>query len=484
MSETIGEMILPGTYIEVRAEGLIGVGGIATGNVGVVGTASRGPLNTVQVLGSYSEALDTFGAYDRWPDKASAQPNALSLTRTLEQVFKGGASTVYAVRVAKLGATPMAAMSWAVTSAAAGNPTLFTLTAKTPGTWANAIAAALDTADGKAVSATNPAILTLTLGRAKESFSGPTAGELAQAVADGSRWVDVSGPAAADAATAPKAIAPAATPGGPDGTGATAIELATGLDLLAAQPVNLVVAGGLAAKEAAGTVLAHLEQTENDGRERIAVLGASTDVPATLLADDGSKLASPRAILVAPGIVANDAARSSEKNPAVKLPASYAAALVAGRLATLAPHVSLTNKDVAADDLTTDYSRALQKQLLGGQVLVLQKNLGIRVLKGITTDTGAFRQASVRRIVDYAKTGVRIGSNPYIGRLNNLRVRAALKATLDGFLSGMVLDEMLTGYKLDVTATRAQEINGQALVTMLLQPTFSIDFVKVIMNLE
>ena len=29
--------------------------------------------------------------------------------------------------------------------------------------------------------------------------------------------------------------------------------------------------------------------------------------------------------------------------------------------------------------------------------------------------------------------------------------RAALKATLDGFLSGMVLDEMLTGYTLDVT---------------------------------
>jgi hypothetical protein len=43
---------------------------------------------------------------------------------------------------------------------------------------------------------------------------------------------------------------------------------------------------------------------------------------------------------------------------------------------------------------------------------------------------------------------------------------------------------MLVGYTLDVTATRAQEINGQAIVTMTLQPTFSIDFVKVIMNLQ
>ena len=197
-----------------------------------------------------------------------------------------------------------------------------------------------------------------------------------------------------------------------------------------------------------------------------------------------SKGSNPRLVLVAPGIAADDAARVGEANKAVKLPASYAAALVAGRLSTLAPHISLTNKDVPADDVTTEYSRAKQKQLLGSQVLVLRKNLGIRVLKGITTDTGAFRQISVRRIVDYAKAGVRIGANPYIGRLNNVRVRAALKATLDGFLSAMILDEMLTAYQLDVSATRAQEITGQAVVTMILQPTFSIDYIKVIMNLQ
>src|SRR5262245_50156022 len=103
MSETIGEMIMPGTYIDVRAEGLIGVSGIATGNVGVVGTANRGPLNTVKVLGSYAEALETFGAYDRWAG-TNVTP-ALTLTRTIEQLFKGGASTVYAVRVANVPAS-------------------------------------------------------------------------------------------------------------------------------------------------------------------------------------------------------------------------------------------------------------------------------------------------------------------------------------------------------------------------------------------
>src|SRR5215475_8109690 len=147
MSEVIGEMIIPGTYIEVRAEGLIGVGGIATGNVGVVGTANRGPLRTVKVLGSFSEALDTFGAADPFPAVKADQPNALTLIRALEQVFKGGASTVYAVRVANEGGTPMATMTWAVNGA--GDALLMRLRATSPGTWANAITVTLDTPAGQ-----------------------------------------------------------------------------------------------------------------------------------------------------------------------------------------------------------------------------------------------------------------------------------------------------------------------------------------------
>jgi hypothetical protein len=472
MSETIGEMILPGTYIDVRAEGLIGVSGIATGNVGVVGTACRGPVGTVQVLGSYGEALDTFGAYDRW----STSGNPFSLTRTLEQLFAGGASTIYAVRIAVAGLTPMASKSWNVATTA--HAALFTLTASSPGTWGNSISVTLETPAGK------PPVLTIVYGRRKETFIGATAAEMALAIAEASQLVTVTGPAEADKTRVPGEVVASTTDGGPDGVAATSTEVAAGLAALANQDVNIVVVGGLPAKDVGATVLAHLEQTENDGRERIAVLGASSNEPATLISQDRSVVSNARVILVAPGIQADDASRTTDANKRVTLSGPYAAALVAGRLASVAPHVSLTNKDVAAADLASDYTRAQQKQLLGSQILVLQKNLGIRVLKGITTDTGAFRQISVRRIVDYAKAGVRIGSNPYIGRLNNPRVRAALKATLDGFLSGMVVDEMLTGYTLDVSATRREEIEGKAIVTMTLQPTFSIDFVKVIMNLQ
>ena len=465
MSEAIAEMILPGTYIEVRSEGLIGVGGISTGNIGIVGTASKGPVNEVQILGSYSEALDTFGAYDRW----SATGTPLTLTRALEQVFKGGGSTIYAARIAS--GTP-GTMQWSIRAEGTPPAELFKISARSAGSWANAINVTLQ-----------GTTLTLELGRLKETYTAQAAGDLANEINTTSTLVSAAAPADADAAKTVRSVAAVTANGGSNGANVTSTEVGAGLDLLATQPVNMVTVAGMDAKTIGATLLAHLESTENDGRERLGLVGASSESVSSIVSDDANAISSPRVILVAPGILADDAART-EANRQVRLPAAYAAALVTGRLATLAPHISLTNKDVAADGLTVEYTRAEQKQLLNNRVMVLQKNLGIRALKGITTDTGAFRQISVRRIVDYAKSGVRIGANPYIGRLNNSRVRAALKATLDGFLSGMVLDEMLIGYELDVTATRAQEINGIALVTMTLQPTFSIDFVKVIMTLS
>src|SRR5690242_13695377 len=102
MAEAITEMIIPGTYIEVRAEGLIGVSGIVTGNVGVVGTAARGPIGEVQILSSFADARQMFGEYDAWQGGGADE---LTLVRALQQVFGNGASTVYAVRCAAEGAS-------------------------------------------------------------------------------------------------------------------------------------------------------------------------------------------------------------------------------------------------------------------------------------------------------------------------------------------------------------------------------------------
>ena len=83
-----------------------------------------------------------------------------------------------------------------------------------------------------------------------------------------------------------------------------------------------------------------------------------------------------------------------------------------------------------------------------------------------------------------SKAGIRKASNPFIGRLNNQRVRKALQGAIDGFLTTMVQDEALIGYSLEVTATRADEIAGRAIVNAVIQPTFSIDFIAVTLVLE
>jgi hypothetical protein len=190
--------------------------------------------------------------------------------------------------------------------------------------------------------------------------------------------------------------------------------------------------------------------------------------------------------MVAPGIRTFDAAAEAE----VTLPGNYTAAAVAGLLSSLPPHISPTNKVLSGvPQLSQRFSYAETVQLINGGILVLEQRLGIRVVRGITTENistapGPFRQITTRRITDFAKAGIRSASNPFIGRLNNQRVRGALHGAINGFLTTMVQDEQLITYSLAVTATRQDEINGRAIVNAVIQPTFSIDFVAVTLVLE
>jgi hypothetical protein len=472
MAEAIAEMVLPGTYIEVRAEGLISAGAISTGNIGIVGTAARGPRNEVRAIGSYAEALDQFGAYDAFGSPTTAD-HPLTLTRALERAFGGGARNVFAVRVANGDpATASAAVK------AAGNKAGFTMSAVDAGSYGNDISYSVV---NEGTDADPIWKLTLTLGNTKETFTGATVADVRAALA-GSKLVTVGD--ASNPTLGLDTVDPATKlSGGSDLPNVSSVDIADGLSQLLDDPVNIVLVAGVGSDVARGVVAAHLEQAENEGHERIAVLGApesGTKSDASPVLDEAESLNDDRIVLVAPGMKATDARTGQE----IDLPPPYLAATIAGMLSTLAPQVSLTNKTVPIDGLDVSYSAPTYQTLLQNRVLLVRKKLGFQVVKGITTDSGAFRQISVRRIVDYAKAGVRSGADPYIGRLNNARVRAALKATLDGFLSQMVLDEMLVGYDLEVTATRSEEIQGICRVTMTLLPTFSIDFIRVTMNLQ
>ena len=261
---------------------------------------------------------------------------------------------------------------------------------------------------------------------------------------------------------------------GSNGAEAGRDEYTLGLEALSDRLVNIVVLAGQDAGTMGSALLGHLNSTEQTDFERIGVIGAAGESTADFL---GHTMSDDRVILVAPGI---------REPGGTVLPPAYTAAAVAGLISSFPVQTSLTNKPLNVPGLANRFNRGEQGQLIRRNVLAVVERDGFRVLKGVTTEgEGApFSAVPTRRIVDYAKYGVRSAANPYLGRLNNVRVRAALQSTLDAFLTRMVEDEALTGYELQVSATRAQEIAGEVSVVMTLQPTFSIEFIRVIMNLS
>jgi hypothetical protein len=375
MAETfsLSELIIPGTYIDVRAEGLIGVGGLSTGNIGIVGTAEKLDENgdpaeitgETFILSDYATAQETFGRYDAF------SAGTLNLTRAAELLYRNGARTVFA----------------------------------------------------RALDPNNAA------------------------------------------------------------TG----EFTSAFDELVKDNVNILIAPQLSTADALDVLTPVLESAENNGRDVIAVVGSDatevSDIKDQVVSNDRLILAAP-AIVTSETVIENGRTVSSD----VTLSGGYTAAAVAGLLSTLPPEDSPTNKVLAGvKDLAQRFSYGQEKNLIGGGVLVLERRQGVRVVRGITTemvDNGPFRQITTRRITDFAKAGIRQASNPFIGRLNNQRVRAALQAAIEGFLTTMVADEALIGYSVEVTATRQDEIAGRAIVNAVIQPTFSIDFVAVTLVLQ
>jgi hypothetical protein len=245
--------------------------------------------------------------------------------------------------------------------------------------------------------------------------------------------------------------------------------------------VNILVAPELDT-DTAKAVFGLVDSAEGQGKDVIAVIGSDKTEASDIV---GQVTSNKRFILSTPGFLVYDAAAKKDD---VFLSGTYSAAAVAGLISSLAVQSSPTNKVLSGvTKLSQRFSYGEMKDLVKGGVLGLEERRGIRVVRGITTqasENGAFSQITTRRITDYAKAGIRQVSNPFIGKLNNERVRKAMHGAIDGFLATMRQDESLTYYQLEVTATRQDEIAGRAIVNVLMQPTFSIDYIRVTLSLQ
>lgn len=580
----MSEMVLPGVYIEERAEALIVPSQITVGNLGIVGTASKGPIGLPIIIGSRSEAREIFGGYDTFID---GNQNELTLVRALDLAYANGASTAFVVRVTNTEdkeAGPNFIKEWdrnttarQATFSIAGETDgsiAAKLRAKTHGTWGNKLTVNVWDADGvsfidgeeysggstislkrvPAENARNRVIITIAAtGQARvlsivyineELSSGKVFLDIANqqlkfydnedpgnkdsvkisytvpkdqsrkvtiryggtsetyTVADGNHLKDLI-----NNATSPSRLVEAFTDGssvigsdipkkhknfddfrefgkaadtpGSDGANAVASDYELGLEQLLNEDAHIIVAAGMDHNAIGSKLKEHCERASTDKMKKDRIAVAGSEVNASVDTIRSHEISSERVIFVAPGIKSTDITTGKE----VTLPGSYAAAVIAGMLCGRSPHISLTNKTLSVSGLEVKFTQAQLETLLNERVLALEERNGFRIVKGITTDKGPYRQITTRRIVDYAKYGVRSAAESYIGLLNNDRVRKALKGTINGFLVGMIDDEMLISYELDVNATRDEEIRGIARVTMTLRPTFSIDFIKVVMFL-
>src|ERR1041384_3040196 len=97
MAENFSEasLVIPSTYIRVRAEGLIGAGGVSVGNVGIVGTAATG-TGATHLISDFAPALPI----SRPSAPYAAGAGTLNPPRALEILYRNGAKTVYARAVA------------------------------------------------------------------------------------------------------------------------------------------------------------------------------------------------------------------------------------------------------------------------------------------------------------------------------------------------------------------------------------------------
>jgi len=486
------EMILPGTYIEVRAEKLIAPGPIAIGNVGIAGTASRGRIGdpddptTVYTPSNIGEAQDIFGRSDPFnaPEDGA---NPLTLIRALELAFDNGAQRVFAVRVASNSAVQ------AVYNLTAGANVMI-VRALGPGTGYNGFTLTTSAVTAGMVNVTFEKENLVESWRDvpidTAEFASVINGTHASydyvgkaSTGGGSGLFEVEPPAVAALIDGDQSVTVTATDG-TNGADASIPDYEIGLNALADANVHIVALAGQHGANAAAALVSHVENASSDlmRRERIAVIGSGPNPqPATLVAPAQD---SGRLVFVTPGLKTIDAA--SENQREIVLPGAYTAAAVAGRISSLDPHFSPTNKTINAGGLEVAYNGAQLEQFVLGRTLALEdRNGALRVVRGVTTSTNtAWAQITTRRIVDFARFGVRAAADPFIGKLNNERVRQALKGSINALLADMVDREMLISYELDVSATREQQIRGIVVVTMVVRPTFSIDYIRVVMYLE
>ncbi|KEO82997.1 phage tail sheath family protein [Tumebacillus flagellatus] len=375
-----------------------------TGNIGLVGTFSRGPLNTPTLVTSYPDLVKKFGDVD--PEFA------LTGTLTARGIFKQGNANVYVVRVSS--STAPAAQAQVEVQDAEGTAVL-TLKAKTPGTWGNALSAAIS-----AGTKSGTIKVELQYGSEFESWdnvllvkpAAPIAGTLLASSVFGEKGASQLAEMeilATDAADQPK-FDTYYLAGGTDGADAKAADYKgsasgttkTGLHALDSAPINLILAAEQGDDDINQALIENAEGiTQNGGLPRIALITFPRATSVSSLGNLTKPQDTDRAIAVFPWVHISDSATGTTLTVS---PVGYFAGVLAG----LQPHLSTGNKKVSGI-LGTDPNQNIGPSELVAMVQARVNAIGVQTPAGQIGIRGSFTlsqeeaqsQIHVRRMQDY-----------------------------------------------------------------------------------
>ncbi|WP_298286595.1 phage tail protein [Acidocella sp.] len=435
-------LIVPDLYVQIVPPQSLLLNGVPTDVVGVVGTASWGPVNEPTIIGSMSDYAAAFGAvvarkYDMGTQVATAVQQGAGNFRCVR--VTDGTDSAAALTV--LGALTLTALY----TGSLGNELAVTFSAgSAAGTWRATIAIPGQTPEVFDNIAGSGAAFWANLANAVNAGNGVLRGpsQLVAATALGSAAAPVAG----------MFLFAAGVPGTDGAAGAGAATL-VGADTLPRQ--------GMYALRGQGCAIALLADADAPTQWSVQVaFGLSESVYMILTGPAGDDIANAVAVKAAAGVDSYAAKLmfgdwvywSDQANAMTRLVSPQG--FVAGRLANLSPEQSSLNKPLygvigtqksgqPGGATATTYASADLAVLLGAGIDVIANPQPGGAYWGVRGGHNASSNAAVNgdnytRLTNYIANTLAAGMGAYVGRLVNVTLFAQVRATLLAFLNGLL----------------------------------------------
>lgn len=445
--------------------------------IALMGTAQWGAIDEVKTFSSYANLLNYY----------KADTSSLTLVKGADIAYNNGAYIIKAVRVGHTGyaksTDDFAGGSGSVADAV-------TINALYHGTYGdNILVTVLAKGTGRTLSITD-GVITENFTNNNDANGYATNAAIATAINGNSQLISVSVKAGSESANLIDAVTATALTSGNDGTGSlTYSDFTTTFDnVLNLEDFDLLLIPGQSTDSDHTTMVGKLN-TRASNEKKFAMYFTGVTAQETISVQKARTSSGSRLVLCSPSITYTPSYSSTE----VILDGSYLGCAVAGKVASQDLEVAVTRKVLSVSDLIVNsstsqkyYNAGELDELLGAGILPVSLiNGSIKVARGVTRNSdksSIYYEITIQRIVDYVKAQVQEKLDGFLGDPNLGRTRNVMAREVDGLLHQDVLDEIIVTYK--PTEVVEGVSPDTVLVNMIIQPTFSINFINVTLSVN